>query len=236
MGGSPRGVVETAFTDPGTILSAVGRGSDFLYLFLLSAPLAGAFVLAPGLAAVALPQLAANLLAGFSATTDPRAHYIAGIIPFLFAAVAIGLGRFSAAGRARGVVLVFTLSLAISAILGPWPGALGGAAAWYHPDTSPDSVVALQRAVALVPTGAPVSSTNNVGSHLSARRYVYSVPVVGRAEWIVLDSSDAWIPHAFGGFPDPPALRVFQRRIEQSPKWRKVFERASVFVFRKVQA
>ena len=82
-------------------MSAVDRGSDLLYLFLLAAPLAGAFVLAPGLAAVALPQLAANLLASFSATTDPHAHYVAGILPFLFAAIAVGLARFSPTGQGR---------------------------------------------------------------------------------------------------------------------------------------
>ena len=68
---------------------------DLLYVALLAVPLAGAFLLAPGLAAVALPQLLANVLAGFVGTTDPHAHYVAGIIPFLFAAIAVGLGRLA---------------------------------------------------------------------------------------------------------------------------------------------
>ena len=81
VGGSPWGVVRTALTDPLTILTAVTRGGDLFYVVMLAAPLAGLFLLAPALAAVALPQLAATLLAGFAATTDPRAHYIAGIVP-----------------------------------------------------------------------------------------------------------------------------------------------------------
>ena len=48
---------------------------------------------------------------------------------------------------------------------------------------------ALRSAVELVPGGAAVSATNLAGSHLSARRYVYSAPVLGRAEWVVLDTA-----------------------------------------------
>ena len=87
------GVLRTAVTDPLAIVSEVTHGNDVLYVVLLSVPLGGLFVLSPGLALVALPQLAANLLAGREHVTDPHVHYVAGILPFLFAAAAVGLGR-----------------------------------------------------------------------------------------------------------------------------------------------
>jgi len=193
-------------------------------------------VLAPGLAAVSLPQLAANLLANFNATTDPHAHYVAGILPFLFAAIAVGLARFTQLGRVRGAVLVLTMSLAATVVVGPWPGALGGTPNWYRVNTSQEAVAVRRAAVALVPDGAAVSSTNGFGSHLSARRFVYSVPMVGRAEWIVMDVSDAWIPQTWGGHIDPETLQKFRERIEQSAGWRKVFDEDGVLVFRKVRS
>jgi len=234
VGGSPWGIVRTTFTDPVAILSAVGQGRDFLYVFLLGAPVAFAFLLAPGLAAVALPQLAANHLASFSSATDPHAHYVAGILPFFFAAIAVGLGRLSPIGRVRGAILVLTLSLAATIMVGPWPGALGGSPSFYRLDTPPERIAALRRAIELVPDDTPVSSTNRVGSHLAARRYVYSVPVVGRAEWMVLDSTDSWIPQAAGGNTDPAALRSFHERIAESREWRNVFAESGVFVYRRV--
>ena len=235
VGGSPWGVVRTAVTDPVTILSAVSRGDGLLYLFLLSAPLAGAFLLAPGLAAVALPQLAVNLLAEGPGTTDPHEHYVAGILPFFFAAVAIGLARLSPQGRVRGAALVLALSLAATIAVGPWPGSLLGTANWNPLPGSPEYIRALDRAVELVPDGAPVTTTNRVGSHLAARRHFYAVPVVGRAEWVVIESSDTWIPQAVTGLSDPGALRAFQIKIERSPEWRKVFEESGILVFRKVR-
>jgi hypothetical protein len=73
---------------------------------------------------------------------------------------------------------------------------------------------------------------------MSDRRYVYSVSVVGSAEWIVLDMWDPFV--ADPGFPvlekNPEALGEFRLRIERSPSWRKVFDRDGVLVFRKVAA
>jgi uncharacterized membrane protein len=234
VGGTPWGVVRTTFTDPVTILSAVTHGRDLLYVALVVVPLAGAFLLAPALAAVALPQLTANLLSDLSSTTDPHAHYVAGILPFLFAAVAVGLGRLSPRGAIRAAALVLTLCVAATITVGPWPGALAGSPTFYRLDRSEEQIRAVRQAVALVPDAVPVSSTNRAGSHLAERRYLYSVPVVGRADWIVIDSSDTWIPDAAGGRWDPAALQAFQDRIASSPKWRKVFGHDGVLVYRKV--
>ena len=235
VGGSPSGVVKTAFTDPLTIVSAATTGGDIFYLVMLFAPLAGMFLLAPALAAVAIPQLAATLLAGFGAATDPRAHYIAGSVPFLVAATAMGLGRRSPAGRRRGVVLVLTLSVAFSLALGPWPLSPGRSVTSYWSEVPGERVEALRSAVALVPEDASLSTTNRLGSHLAERRYFYSVPVVGRAEWIVLDAKDAWIPSTIGGDSDPDELEEFHARIASSARWNEVFAREDVFVYRRVE-
>jgi uncharacterized membrane protein len=240
VGGSPLGIVRTTFTDPGAILSALSGSSEVLYLILLSAPLAGLFLLAPGLTAVALPQLLVNLIADADGPTDPRHHYIAGTIPFLFAAAAIGLGRLPSARRVPAAGLVLGLSVTISVLLGPWPGPIHRVPIRYQLDAPAGHVDVLRRAVALVPEGAPVSSTNKVGSHLAARRYLFSIPVTGnaeqKAEWILLDSYDLWLSHK--GFPflvdRPPAeLEAFRERIERSPSWAKVFEEDGVYVFRR---
>jgi uncharacterized membrane protein len=234
VGGTPWGVARTAFTDPTVVLSALASGRDLLYVILLGAPIGGACLLAPGLTAVAIPQLAANMLADRQHTTDPHVHYIAGALPFLFAAVAVGLVRVALARRSMAAGLVLTLAAVFAIAVGPWPGTLLGAADWDSrgaPDTSAAHVRTLERAVELVPDGAPVSSTNRVGSHLAERRYYYAVPLLGRAEWAVVDTSDSWIPESFAGTDDPRAVRRFRERLDQSAAWRKVFEENGVYVY-----
>jgi uncharacterized membrane protein len=234
VGGSPLGILQTAATDPLALVSASTRSDDLVYLFVVAAPLGGAFLLGPGLAAVASIPLAVNLLAGVAGTTDPHEHYVAGVIPLMFAATAVGIGRLSprSAGRVAGLVLV--LCAAASVAVGPWPGvSMVQASRWDPLPTTAVRLDALDRAVARVPSDAPVSATNRLGSHLSARRYFYSVPVVGHAEWILIESADTWLPQRAGGYEDPERLRAFQKRIEQSAAWQKVSQEEGVLVFRK---
>jgi hypothetical protein len=123
----------------------------------------------------------------------------------------------------------------VSIIVGAWPGVPGKTPEWDAVKFSPAHVDALRAAVALVPADAPVSSTNKAGSHLSARRYYYSVPVLGRARWIVLDTQDPFV--ATPVFPvlaeSQRTLDAFTRRIERDGHWKKVFAREGVLVFRK---
>jgi uncharacterized membrane protein len=237
VGGSPEGVIETLFTDPLAIVEAVTSVHDLIYLFWLAAPLVGAFLLAPWLAAAALPQLAANLLSERLTFVDPRGHYVAAVIPFLVAATVLGLARVAPERRTRVAAIVAALSAAFSLVLGPWPGwpsAPPTGPSQYRIPRSDARLEAMRNAVALVPVDAPVTSTNRLGSHLSARRYVYAVPTVERADWIVVDLKDPSIAAVPVGYHSPPQLRAFVRSIETSDDWRRVFSREDVRVYQRV--
>jgi uncharacterized membrane protein len=239
VGGSPEGVLRTLFTDPGTIASALLGGTDLAYLILLGVPLAGFFFLAPGLAAVALPQLVANGLSDSPATSGPQHQYVAAVIPFLIAATVLGISRLPRARRVLGAAVVLVGSGALTLYAGPLPGTPADVDLWYQDHVPRKHVAALVAAATLVPDAAPVSATNKAGSHLSARRYFYSVPFVARADWIVLDMQDPWVVAqaenlTLGRYPG--LLSAFRQRVERSPAWAKVFERDDVLVFSRASA
>ena len=236
VGGSPQGLVRTTFTDPGAVLGALVEAHDVVYLVWLGLPLLGLFLLSPALAAVALPQLLANTLSDFRSMSDPRYHSVAAVIPFLIAATVFGIARVRPGRRAlaAGGVLVASASLAV--VVGPWPRAVGAIPLGGREPIPAARAEALRDALALVPADAPVTSSNLVGAHLSARRYVYSVPVLGRAEWAVVDTSEPWVVT-----PDSPILtqdeegvRAFVDRLDRDPAWSLVFEREGVVVLRRV--
>jgi uncharacterized membrane protein len=246
VGGSPEGVLRTTLTDPLTVFQAMTTDRDLLYLLALAVPLCGAFLLSPVLAAAAIPQLASNSLSTLGAHTDPRAHGVAGAIPFLVAASIYGLARLPSRRRLPAAAIVLAVSVGFSVLFGPWPANPVNRAPFVHQfpyGKSPAAHVdALRDAVALVPAEAPVAATNHVGSHLSARRHFFSVPLgMEHAEWIVIDMLDPWMPFrpadtaapTWGSF-NPARLEAFKRRVERSPDWQTVFARSGVYIFRRV--
>jgi uncharacterized membrane protein len=235
VGGSPAGVVRTLFTDPGAVLGALTEAHDFVYLVWLGLPLLFLFLLFPGLAAVALPQLLANGLSDFRSMTDPRYHSVAAIIPFLVAATVFGIARLRPARRPLAVGGVLACCATLSLVLGPW-ARLVGATPLGGSDVIPaDRAAALAEAVALVPSGAAVTTSNTSGAHLSARERVYSVPLLGRADWVVVDRADPWVVTR-----DSPILtnhtervQAFVARLQGDGAWETVYDRSGVVVLRR---
>jgi uncharacterized membrane protein len=238
VGGSPEGLVRTVFTDPLAIVRALATVDDLAYVVWLALPLLGFFLLAPALSAVALPQLVVNMLSDSAPTTDPRTHYIAVLVPVLVAASVFGLGRLPERERLNAALLVLTVCIGLSLLVGQLLAVPGIKSIGYQATLSGSHARALREAVAHVPAGAAVSSTNRVGGHLSERRYVYSVSVIGRSEWIVADTSDPRLAKPDSSILewDPAGFEAFLARIRGSGAWKRVYERDGVVVFRRVGA
>ena len=235
VGGSPQGVVRTLFTDPLTVLGALVEGHDVVYLLWLGLPLLFLFVLSPALAAVALPQLLANGLSDFRSMTDPRYHSVAAVIPFLVAATVLAIAKLPASRRDLAAASVLVCSATVALVVAPWARAVGATPLGGRENVAPARIAALEHAVTLVPPEAAVTTSNIAGAHLSARRYLYSVPRVERAEWAVIDLADPWVVSL--GSPiltnEPELVRALAERLDASSAWRMVFEDEGVRVFRR---
>jgi uncharacterized membrane protein len=219
VGGSPTGIVRTAFTDPTVLLEAMTQGRDLTYLLQLALPLAGLFLAAPLLLLAALPELAANLLSETETQTSIEFHYTAPIAPFLVAGAVFGAARLP-----RLALLVPAAALVGAVALGPlWAGELVPERRSAH-----DRIAA--RAVDLVPSDAAVSSTNGLGAHLSARRRVFSFPVVREAEWIAVDLRRASYLDRRSA---PSTAAIPLARLLASGDWSTVLEEDGIFVLRR---
>jgi uncharacterized membrane protein len=193
VGGTPQGIAETAVTDPGAIVGAATEGRDLGYLADLLLPLLGLPLLAPLAALTAAPELLLNLLSDTRTQTSIHFHYTSGAIPGLFVAAVLGAARlrrrFPWARRPEGRAVVAS-GLVAGVLLGPLP-------LWRHVPLGSDlatrehvvgsQAAAAESALRLIPPDAPVSATNTLGAHLSERERIFSFPVLGEAEWVVVD-------------------------------------------------
>ena len=194
-------------------------GRDVSYLGSLLLPLA-LFPLAGPLALLAaLPELGLNLLSSTVTQTSVKTHYAATIIPALLAATIFGVARLGA----RFAYVVALAALAGGVVLGP----LGRVTIRADAHDA-----AARRALALVPAGAPVSATNTLGAHLSARRRIFSFPVLAEAEWVVVDERRLTFLDSLG----PGRARPHLTALHHNPAWKRVFAEDGILVFRRVPA
>jgi uncharacterized membrane protein len=232
VGGSPGGIVKTAFTHPGRLASAAFTGRDLHYILQLGWPLAFLFVLSPLVLVAALPEIAINLLSAVPTQTSIHFHYTAGLIPPLVIASVLGAKRLGRNAIALAVVVVL-VSLAGNYRLGPipvWRDVPGGQRfqATAGDVTAHDRIAA--RALRLVPPKAVVSATNSLGAHLSARERVLSFPVTQDATWIAADETQPGYADRFAPLATAEQLAWLRTNAE----WKLVFEDDGVLVFHRV--
>ena len=230
VGGSPAGMVRTAFTEPGRLISELTTLEDIRYLLLLLVPLLG-MCFASSLVLVAVPQLALNMLADQQSTTLPQYQYVAGALPFLFAATVFGLAKL---GPKRRPFIGLALAGACAVTLALIPPRPGLEPYVFAERDSSAHLAALEQAVSLVPGSAAVSSTNRVGGQLSARRYVYSFPERDRADWVIVDRDDPWLAVGRLEGDQPLLFRKHLAGLKADRRFRVVFERDGVSAYRRV--
>ena len=236
VGGSPAGIVKTGIVHPLRLVQAATEHRDLTYLRDLLAPLGGLPLLAPLVAASALPELALNVLSSTRTQSSIHFHYTAGAIPGLMAGAVLGAARvrrrwprsWPVLGRATVV-----LALAAGVLLGPLP-------AWRHVPfgstlATRDHLVsahdrAAARVLAAVPAGVPVSATNTLGAHLSERRRVFSFPVLAEARWVAVDlKRPSYLDDALGR-----KFASAYARLRRDSRWQVVRAEDGVVVLRRV--
>jgi uncharacterized membrane protein len=230
VGGSVGGIVHKAFSDPGKLLSVAfdHRGAHYLLDLLL--PIIVLAALEPLMLVALLPELVLNLLSSVDAQKSIHFHYVAGEIPILFAAAAIGLGRLGRwAGTAATTAVLATLIANYA--LGPiplWRFVPGGATFQARSShvSRHDRIAAHE--LGLIPPDAVVSATNSLGAHLSARKRIFSFPYVRGAQWVVVDERRP----SLGDHYDKKGGLARIRQFRQDKRFRLVSADDGVLVFR----
>ena len=83
-------------------------------------------------------------------------------------------------------------------------------------------------------TTLPSARPNVAGAHLSARRYVYSVPMLGSARrGSSIDRADPWVVSRDSPIltNHPEVVAAFVTRLDEDSSWRRVFDRSGVVVY-----
>jgi uncharacterized membrane protein len=222
VGGTPHGMLNTLVSDPAAFVHAVGTTHKLLFLFLLFLPFLGYWLRQPSLLLGAVPQLSIDLLSSRPEQSAIPYHYTSGVVPFVVAASIFGAARLSGdPGRISFYTLV---AVACTAVYSPLLVARSDLAALSSPVRATKA-----HALSLIPSGAPVSASNQLGSALSARRYSFVFPTVGSGAWILVDRADPT-------YIDPAAYVRSIRAVESNAAWKTVYSLDGVTLLRRDDA
>jgi uncharacterized membrane protein len=224
VGGTPKGFLHTAVTDPIAIVQAVATWHKLLYLALLLVPFLGLWMLEPLLFLGAIPDLAINLLSAKPEQTTIYWQYTAGIVPFVVAASIVGASKLKRSPDS--VSLAAVVAIGCIALLSPVSRIVMTDLA--HTQSSDLTRTAKSQALALIPHGVPVSASNRLGGLLSERRYIYTFPTRRAAAWVVLDTSDSSYTGA-----RHKAYQLSIAAINAGPAWRVIYRSHGVEVLHK---
>ena len=152
-----------------------------------------------------MPELLLNMLSNDPSQYSIYYQYTAVITPFLIVAMIGGIARarrlpgmWGLVARPRWVVITALLvaTLVSGFLHGPLPiGKVipGGSTRASDQYTITAHDQALAHVIAMIPPGVPVSATNPAGGRLSDRLHVYTWPVIGDAQWVLVDTASPWL-------------------------------------------
>jgi uncharacterized membrane protein len=230
VGGSPAGIARTALTDPMAIIRDIATTHKLVYLVLVFLPFLGLWLFEPLLLLGVVPELAINLLSSEPNQTAIPFHGASGMIPFVVAASILGLARLRRnprlAPHVQRIALYACAAVAVTAVYSPFVIGIGWAT-----QALPSNALhrAKVEALARVPSGVPVSASNQLGGHLSERLRVMIFPVVREASWVVVDRNDPT-------YEDERRFLSGIARLRHAATWHLVYSSHGVLVFRKQAA
>ena len=249
VGGSPGGILETLWNDPGNLTGRLvsSEAGDFAWRVL--APFGPVGLLAPVALVIGLPQFVLDAISDVSWTRQITFHYVA--LPLVAAALAMVEGTAFLVRRVGGLTrwlvpgVVLACALATTLAWGPSPVGSEYRAGWWPPVTD-DRIEVKRVAVRAVPGDASVSAVYTMVPHLSRRAEIFSFPNPWResnygapgtappdpttVDWLVVDRQAL--------DDDGRALldQVLRGDADDGGRFRVVLDRADVLVARRARA
>jgi uncharacterized membrane protein/alpha-beta hydrolase superfamily lysophospholipase len=195
FGGSASSISKNILFSPLKTISIIFQPQKIQYLLQLFFPFGLTSILAPLYLIFAVPDLLINLLSNNLPMHQIYYQYTAAITPFL-AISSIYFIRFFTKlfpkVNSNLLIIYLLITALLSAYLfGPLPGAKSQNVDMFTKPVTNKQII--DDFLSNIPTRYSIAATNNLGSHLSRRRNIYTIPIgIGQADVIVFLLNDAF--------------------------------------------
>lgn len=230
FGSTPTSIVKNILLSPLKVLGLLVEKNRLTYYFEILFPLGFLSLFTPLILLFALPDFAINVLGNNTAFRQIYYQYTSVITPFLFIATIYSLShiqkRFTRISLKLFIYYIAICTILSAYFFGPLPGAK-------HPNLDMftkqlgDSTI-IENFLQNIPKRYSVAATNNIGSHLSHRQQIFTIPVgLEKADVVVFLLNDPFAQ------PSLKAQKEMAEKLALDPNYREVFAENDFIVFEK---
>lgn len=230
FGGTPSGVLKNILLEPlKTFLILISPGRIH-YLIQLFSPLGFLSLLSPLLLIFAAPDLLINLLSSNSGFQTIYYQYTACITPFIFISAIYSVRFLQKHFRLlsdRILILYLLIAIIVSAYLyGPIPGAIHANVDMFTKQLANRNKI--DDFLSNIPNKYSIAASNNLGSHLSHRQNIYTIPSgIGQADVILFLLNDSYAQ------PSLQAQKDMVKEMSDDKKYIQVYKDGDFVAFEK---
>jgi len=230
FGDSPSGIIKNIVFSPIKTFFRIFQPNQSLYLLQLFLPLGFLSLFAPLFLIFAMPDLGINLLSNNSQLHQIYYQYSAAITPFIFISGIFGLNLLLKLSFKINHLFFYAFLVFFSVfgafLYGPLPGAVNPNLDMFT--KSLKNKKAIDNFLINIPRQYSIAATNNVGSHLSHRQKIFTIPVgIDRADIIVFLLND------YSAQPSLAAQIDMAKRMENNKNYIQIFKSGDFIAFEK---
>lgn len=230
FGNSASSVTLNILFSPIKTLYIVLRSANINYLFDLFFPLGFLSFFSPLLLLLALPDFVINLLSNNAQLHEIYYQYTSTITPFVFIAAIAGASviRKKFVFISEKVLILYLISTALLSayFFGPLPLAKSPDISMFTKQLS--NKADINDFLESIPTKYSVAATNNLGSHLSRRQKIYTIPVgIDKADVVLFLLNDPFAQ------PSLKAQIDTAKKLESDKNYLQIYKSGDFIVFEK---
>jgi len=227
FGDEPTSIVKKVIFSPLKLFSIIFQGLRLEYLGKLFAPVGFVSLLAPLYLLFSTADLLLNLLSSNTQLSQIYYQYTATISPFIYISAIFGIVYIKKKIPHKVIAGFLAICIVVSAFFfGPLPFAL-------HPSVDmftkqPYDKELIDSFISKIPKRYAISSTNNIGAHLSHRRQIFTVPVgMERADYVIFLLND------ISAQPSLPKQWEMVETLKKNTNYKLIIEKNDFIVFKK---
>lgn len=230
FGSTPNGILSTIFLNPIKTIGSIIKPDNIAYLFNLFGPTFFIALLFPFTLIFALPDLGINLLSNNLQLHQIYYQYTSAITPFIFISTIYGAKKISDRFKKLSIeklgIFILITSIIFQYFMGPLPITKKANISIFYNDFYYKTEV--NNYLNSIPKKYSIAATNNLGSHLSRRQNIYTIPVgIDKADIILFLLND---PYAQ---PSLEAQKEMVVKLQMDKNYTEVFKKEDFIVFEK---